>query len=372
MLFMLIRLPCSFSRPEVDSRDLDGVQDNLGYGQLVGADLVGWAVCAGHLASGALLDFRPGMRHCHTGLNEGPTCRRMNTPGQAPTSKARVLMQSLIEGFQVSLAARRLAASTQQQYASELMRFAEFLSEQGVLPGGITPHLVEQYIARNGSATPTVNRQLVVLRQFFTWLKHPAAQALAELRAPRIHRPVPDYLTPDEEARLRRTLQNRVDQRHHVRDRALICLMLDTGMRVAEAVGLSASDVDLDGKRVTLLAKGGKKRLKFLPVETRSLLRPLVNNLPGEAPVFISSHRRRLCDRQVRRIVQGWADLAGITKAVHPHSLRHTFATSLLARTGNLRLVQKALDHESPTTTAIYTHVVDAELQAAIEDRRGA
>jgi site-specific recombinase XerD len=72
----------------------------------------------------------------------------------------------------------------------------------------------------------------------------------------------------------------------------------------------------------------------------------------------------------VRRIVQAWCDLAGIGKSVHPHSLRHTFATSLLGKTGNLRLVQKALDHESPQTTAIYAHVVDGELQAAIE-RRG-
>lgn len=281
-------------------------------------------------------------------------------------------MQTLIEGFQVSLAARKLATSTQQQYRSELVRFAGFLSEQGVLPGDIGPHLVEQYIARNGTATPTANRQLVVLRQFLAWMKHPAAPDLEKLRAPRIHRPVPDFLTPDEESRLRRTLKDRVDQRHQVRDRALLCLLLDTGMRVAEVVGLSTGDVDLAGKRLTLLAKGGKKRSKFLPAETRTLLRPLVEGQPMDAPVFISSHRRRLCDRHVRRIVQGWADLAGISKSVHPHTLRHTFATSLLARTGNLRLVQKALDHESPTTTAIYTHVVDTELQAAVEGRRGA
>jgi len=212
----------------------------------------------------------------------------------------------------------------------------------------------------------------VVLRQFFSWAGHPVASFLAGMKGPRIVRPVPEFLTTSEEKILRKTLKDRIDQRHQLRDRCLVVLLLDTGIRVSEAVGLDHSDVDLESKRVRLLAKGGKIRSKFLSADLRSIFgMHLAQFPPGkkQGPVFLSSRGKRLSDRQVRRIVSRWCELAGITKAVHPHTLRHTFATSLLAKNGNLRLVQKALDHESPNTTAIYTHVVDDELEAAIEER---
>lgn len=278
-------------------------------------------------------------------------------------------MHDQIDRFRDSLQARRLSPGTVRPYSSELHRLADYLETQGVLLDDVTQHHVTRYAARSDCASATANRQLVVFRQFFAWLGHPVARSLSGLRAPRVERPVPEFLTADEEKRLRKTLQVRSDQRHQGRDRTLLCLLLDTGLRVAEAVGLSVGDLNLAGKRLTVLAKGRKRRAKFLTAETRELLASLVDGRPAKAPVFVSGQGRRLCDRQVRRIVENWARLAGIDKPVHPHTLRHTFATSLLARTGNLRLVQRALDHESPQTTAIYAHVVDDELQAAMEAR---
>lgn len=283
-------------------------------------------------------------------------------------------MHDQIERFQESLLARKLSAATVRPYVGELRRLAAWLDAQGVPLDAVDRHHVTRYAAGNDFASATANRQLVVLRQFFSWLEHPVAPALAGMRAPRVERPVPEFLTGDEERQLRRTLKDRTDQRHQARDRALVCLLLDTGLRVAEVVGLDRSDVDLGSKRVLVRTKGGKSRSKFLSAESRQLLSMLLTNKTvndsGADPVFrAQGGGARLTDRQVRRIVAGWARLAGIAKDVHPHTMRHTFATSLLSRTGNLRLVQRALDHESPQTTAIYAHVVDEELKAAMEGR---
>jgi integrase/recombinase XerD len=96
----------------------------------------------------------------------------------------------------------------------------------------------------------------------------------------------------------------------------------------------------------------------------------LVAGRSADAPLFQSRSGDPVSDRHIRRLLNLWAGLAEIMRPVHPHLLRHTFATSLLKKTGNLRLVQVALDHESPKTTAIYAHVADEELRAAIEGRR--
>ncbi len=173
-----------------------------------------------------------------------------------------------------------------------------------------------------------------------------------------------------EERALRKALKARTDVKSHSRDRALFCLMLDTGIRISEAAGLTVGDVELNEKLIRLVTKGGKHRTRFLPVETRDHLKPLVAGRSVDAPLFQSQSGEPISDRHIRRLLDQWAVLAGITRPVHPHLLRHTFATSLLKKTGNLRLVQLALDHESPKTTAIYAHVADEELRAAIEGRR--
>jgi integrase/recombinase XerD len=130
---------------------------------------------------------------------------------------------------------------------------ASFLAKRGILPGEIAIQHLTRYIARDDSANATTQRRLVILKQFFRWTGHPVSRELDSLRAPKVVRPVPDFLSEAEERQLRQTLKTRTDKKHHARDRALICLMLDTGVRVSEAVGLNISDVDLDSKRIHLV-----------------------------------------------------------------------------------------------------------------------
>jgi site-specific recombinase XerD len=275
-----------------------------------------------------------------------------------------------IQDFMEHLRARHLAPGTLAPYQGELKRFARHLADEGQTLDGLTLQQITQYVAREGRASGSVRRGLTILTQFLAWAKHPLAADLGAIRLPRAFPPTPDFLSEVEEKALRKALKARTDIRSQPRDRALFCLMLDTGIRVAEAAALRAGDVDLGEKLVRVTTKGGKQRTRFLPAETRDLLKPLVARQRAHTPLFRSSSGKPIGDRHIRRLLDQWAALAGINRSVHPHLLRHTFATSLLRQTGNLRLVQVALDHESPKTTAIYAHVADEELRAAIEKRR--
>ena len=279
-------------------------------------------------------------------------------------------MRSHIPSFEEFLRARHVAPGTLATYLYEVRGLAQLIEDEGGTLEGLTLQQVTRYLAREGRSTGTARRARSAILQFLRWASHPVAGELARVRLPRAHAPAPDFLSEREETALRRTLKARVDQRHQARDRALLSLMLDTGLRVGEVVRMQVGDVDLDKKLVRVLGKGGKQRTRFLPSETREVLAKIISGRPGDAPVFVSQQAQPLCDRQVRRILSQWAALAGITRPVHPHLLRHTFATSLLKQTGNLRLVQLALDHESPKTTAVYAHVADEDLQAAMERRR--
>jgi site-specific recombinase XerD len=280
-------------------------------------------------------------------------------------------MQTRIPAFAEHLQARQLAPGTQTPYLTEVRRLAVYLDEEGLSLDGLTLQQVTRYLAREGRASGTTRRALTILHQFLVWAKHPLAAELGAIRLPRAHAPSPDYLSEVEEKTLRKALKGRTDLKSQSRDRALFCLMLDTGIRISEAAHLCVGDVELDEKLIRLVTKGGKHRTRFLPVETRDLLKLLVTGRSASAPLFRTRAGQAICARHIRRLLDTWARTAGINRSVHPHLLRHTFATSLLKKTGNLRLVQLALDHESPKTTAMYAHVADEELRAAIEGRRG-
>ena len=281
-------------------------------------------------------------------------------------------MRARIPRFDEHLQARQLAPNTRVPYLAELRRLAMVLEEEGQSSDleALTMERITRYFAREGRSSLTQRRALTVLNQFLTWAQHPLAADVGAMRMPRIHSAAPDYLSEAEEKTLRKALRTRTDVTSQPRDRALFCLLLDTGLRVAEAAALTVDDVGLDEKMIRVSTKGGKQRTRFLPVETRDLLKPLVAHQPARAPLFRSTTGKGICTRHIRRLLDQWVALAGIARGVHPHVLRHTFATSLLKKTGNLRLVQVALDHESPKTTAVYAHVADEELRAAIEGRR--
>ena len=179
-------------------------------------------------------------------------------------------------------------------------------------------------------------------------------------------RPIPEVLTPDEQARL-------LAQSSDIREQAILRLFLDTGLRASELINLRHRDIDLvTGRLWVRQGKGRKDRGLWFNGSTRKALEAwlaLSSSAPsGSRPVFTSlDGQKPLCGRWLRKLVKRLGQKAGIEKNLHPHILRHTFACSMLSYSKNLFLVSKALGHANLSTTQIYLHLVDGELEAAMK-----
>ena len=156
-----------------------------------------------------------------------------------------------------------------------------------------------------------------------------------------------------------------------LRDEAMISTMLLAGIRINALVSINIQDVSLDDKKLTITTKGDKIFKIFLNSNLRRILKRYLKyrvKLPSETDaLFLSNRLSRITTRQVSFRLKHWLLRAGIDKIISPHSLRHTFATHLLQKTQNLRIVQKALGHEYLETTRIYTHILDTEMEDALE-----
>jgi site-specific recombinase XerD len=150
--------------------------------------------------------------------------------------------------------------------------------------------------------------------------------------------------------------------------------MLNTGLRAAEVLNIKTRDIDWStGKLMVRQGKGKKDRSSWIGEEDLALLQRWVikkARLPESAWLFTSRDGKLIQTRYLRYMVKRLAKKAGISKDVHPHTLRHTFATDLYRQTKNLRLTQKALGHSQITSTMIYTHIIDDELEDALKNLR--
>ncbi len=210
---------------------------------------------------------------------------------------------------------------------------------------------------------------------------------MARLRKHKNHIPrrLPDVLSPQEREALLRQPNKKAPT--GFRNYIMMRLMLNIGLRVSEVLKLEVRDVDLNtGKTWIRQAKGNRDRILWLQEDDLELLRQWRERKPSSRLYFTTLHGTPLDQRYVRAMVARQAEKAGIQayypeskedgrayqkSRVHPHTLRHTFATDLLKETKNLRLVQKALGHTSISTTEIYTHIVDEELETALRSFRG-
>ena len=197
----------------------------------------------------------------------------------------------------------------------------------------------------------------------------PANPATA-IRIKYYQRALPDILTDIEQKRLQKTLVHTSGQRAF-RDRIIYALLLNTGLRIHELISLDIADVNLAEKRLTITAKGNQEATRFLNARIRRELEQYLKwrrKQPTNSPaLFLSSHKRRLSIRQVQRSFEQWLAAAGINKHLTIHSLRHSFASTLYEKSGNLLAVQQALGHRSITSTMIYTHLNPEQLTNALE-----
>ena len=273
---------------------------------------------------------------------------------------------SAVDSF-LALSATRLAPRTVEAYRRDLADAAAFLEAS---PDKATPDRLAAYVASmraRGLAATTIGRRIAALRSFYRHQMLIGARAdnpAAELDLPRRARTLPRTLSPGEAERLIEAASGTAPRA--LRDRALVELMYGAGLRVSEAVGLDRSGVDLERRLVRCLGKGSKERVVPIGREAADALRRyLARGRPfldrrHRPELFLNAQGGALTRAGAFLILRKLAAAAGLEPdRVHPHLLRHSFATHLLEGGADLRSVQEMLGHADLSTTERYTHVSD-------------
>jgi integrase/recombinase XerC len=258
---------------------------------------------------------------------------------------------------------RRLAAHTLAAYRRDARLLASLAGERD--PATLGGHDIRRLLAAlhgHGLAPRSLARVLSTWRGFYEWLvRHREADAnpCAGVRAPRAPRRLPEALSPDQAVRL---VSIEAESELGVRDRALFELAYSSGLRVSELTGVDVDSLDRRTGEVRVTGKGSKTRI--VPVgraalEAIAAWLPVREGIaqPGEKAMFVGRTGKRVAPREVQRRIKRWAALAGIEADVHPHMLRHSFASHVLQSSGDLRAVQEMLGHASIASTQVYTHL---------------
>lgn len=277
------------------------------------------------------------------------------------------------------------SAKTAENYELYLNRFVEFTNDIAVEK--ITSEVIRKYRLwlnryKNDNdgelATITQGYHLIALRGFLGYLSKRDIVSLSpnKIELPKVARKQVTFLHFDEVTRMLDTIP--LDDETGLRDRAIIELLFSSGLRVSELVNLNRDHVNTKRREFMVRGKGRKDRPVFIGEAAASRVEDyLASRLDNLPPLFLSYSRnnissttgdyRRLTSRSIQRMVTKYARLAGITKHVSPHTMRHSFATDLLMNGADIRSVQSMLGHSNISTTQVYTHVTDEHLRDVYE-----
>jgi integrase/recombinase XerD len=298
---------------------------------------------------------------------------------QARSTGSRRLTELTLD-FLASLELERgLSRNTLEAYRSDLQQYGEFLGRSGLDPLEVAPRDLARFVSelavgRDGKppmAAATLQRKIACLRSFYRHLRREQIvdhDPTSELRPPRSRGPLPKVLSRDEVLRL--LAQPVGATPAALRDRALLETMYACGLRASEAIGLELSELDLEAGILLARGKGSKERL--VPIGRQAIAtlhqylngaRPQLVGLRHETHVFVNVRGSGLSRQGLYKIVQRHARTAGLADRMSPHTLRHTFATHLLAGGCDLRSLQEMLGHADIGTTQIYTHLSTERLR---------
>jgi integrase/recombinase XerD len=274
---------------------------------------------------------------------------------------------------------RGLSRNTLEAYRSDLLQFGRFLEEREesavTVAGPVVAEFITALATGDGDGRPaspaTVHRKSACLRSFFRHLRREGVRdsdPTTALSPPRRGRRLPQVLTRDEVGKL--LSQPKGTKPIALRDRALLEVMYACGLRASEVIGLEPTDLDLEAKLLRARGKGSKERVVPLGRAAVKALRayigrgrPSLAGAAGAARVFVNARGGPLTRQGLYKIVQRHARAAGLADRMSPHTLRHTFATHLLAGGCDLRSVQEMLGHADVATTQLYTHLSSDRLK---------
>ena len=302
----------------------------------------------------------------------------MPAPGQrelaAPPAEIAAFLDQLVYE-------RGLSENTREAYGHDLARFWDFAARRGaatlrdVKGADIVAFLGHEQDA--GYDDATIARRFAAVRVLFAWLADDGrlpANPAEILSRPKIAHHLPETLTEQQVSRLLAAAAED-DSPLGLRNRAILELLYACGLRASELVGLTLDDVRLDEAFLRCTGKGSKQRVVPIGATAVGALRdylrdarPALAGEKGDTSFFLTKRGTGMCRETLWRIVEAAADKAGLAGEVHPHTLRHCFATHLLAHGANVRAIQEMLGHADIATTQIYTHV-DAERLVEIHRR---
>jgi integrase/recombinase XerD len=274
-----------------------------------------------------------------------------------PAPEAREL--EILGSFREHLQADKKSRYTVKQYCLLVRAFLDWIQKE---PAAITPEDLEMYrrylsIDRRYSKN-SLYLATMALHSFFRFLECHTAD---KMKPPRRGQPMPKYISEDDMKNLIAAANANLEVL------AIILTLGYSGLRVGELCALDVEDVDFTEAVINVRSgKGDKGRIALIEEKTVKALKGCLDARKAvSGPLFISSHRQRINERTVQRMIKRYAARAGITKKVTPHVLRHTFATTLLKQGADIRIIQQLLGHASVATTQIYTHLDDRALRDA-------
>ncbi len=300
--------------------------------------------------------------------------------GASGISAERVSSERLTLDFLAYLELERgLSRNTLQAYRTDLLQFGQFMHSRGVAltaaqHGDLAAFLAELATGREERppvSQATLKRKVACLRSFYRHLRREEAidhDPVGDLRGPGKTQVLPKVLSREQVSRL--LAQPSGTDPRALRDRAILELMYACGLRVSETIGLRLSDIDLEEGMLRATGKGSKERL--VPVGRQALAavgiylrrgRPALVGAHSQTRLFVNHRGEGLTRQGLYKIIQGHAHAAGLQEQMSPHTLRHSFATHLLAGGCDLRSLQEMLGHVDLATTQIYTHLSAERLQ---------
>jgi len=252
--------------------------------------------------------------------------------------------------------------------------FFTFLKEKGISSLGEVDRAVLRdylgYLVEQGIVKASIARKLSAIRSFYRYLVREGvlpASPVEKTSSPKLDKRLPSFLTLDEVERLLNTPDLSTPQGQ--RDRALLELLYASGLRVSELVNLDLGEINLDTNEIRVWGKGSKERMVLMGKPASEALRNyleqgrprLLGDKKKTNALLLNRYGQRIPERRVQKMLEDYAKKAGIEKRVHPHILRHTFATHLLDGGADLRVVQELLGHAQLSSTQIYTHVTKSQ-----------
>lgn len=280
------------------------------------------------------------------------------------TPAATQWLERFIEQLQIE---KRSSPHTVISYRHDLLKLTAYCDEHDIQDWpDIQPALIRGYIAarhRQGMGSKSLQRELSSIRGFFKFLLKLQVASInpaQAIRAPKQDRKLPKLLDVDQVSGL---LDANTVSVLEIRDQAMFELFYSCGLRLSELTDLNINDLDLSDR--TLIVRSGKgNKMRVLPIGSKAvksvtswLMQRPQFNAGDETALFVSNRGKRISTRNVHQRLQNWCQSKGVAEHVHPHMLRHSFASHLLESSQDLRAVQELLGHANISTTQIYTHL---------------